>query len=121
VRAADTESYVRGWLERARLGREADARRRQLLRSRIADAVKVLARDFGVTRVVLFGSLARGTATIRSDVDLLVDGLAPARLLDATVAVERILRDARVDLVPTDLARPEVRQRAEDEGEVLLG
>jgi len=118
---SDIDSYVRGWTDRSRRRRDADARRCRELRARVREAVEVLTRDFGVTRVILFGSLARGAATERSDVDLLLRGLPPASLLEATVAVERILRDARADLVPEEMARPVVRERAEAEGEVLFG
>ena len=79
----------------------------------------MLADDFGATRVLLFGSLARGMAGPGSDIDLLVDGLALERLIEATVRAERLLAEARVDLVPADQIRPEVMTRALAEGVLL--
>lgn len=38
----------------------------------IEPIVKEVARDLGLRRVILFGSLARGTQTERSDIDLIV-------------------------------------------------
>jgi predicted nucleotidyltransferase len=69
-----------------------------------------------VTRVVVFGSLARGEAHEHSDVELLVDGLHPSDLIDATVVANRMMGDAFVDLVPRELARAEVLTRALEEG-----
>ena len=39
----------------------------------IKDAVKDVAEDYGVEKVVLFGSYARGEATASSDVDLRIE------------------------------------------------
>lgn len=81
----------------------------------------MLAEDFGATRVLLFGSLARGTATPRSDVDLLIAGLPFERLIEATVRADRLLAEASADLVPADRVRPEILARALAEGIVLHG
>jgi predicted nucleotidyltransferase len=48
----------------------------------------------------LFGSWARGTASRRSDVDLLVMGLNEMRLLDAYDAVLEALQDCRLPVQP---------------------
>jgi hypothetical protein len=52
-------------------------------------------------------------------VDLLVTGLPPQRLFEAAAAAERLLPMADIDLVPIELARPEVVARAEYEGRLL--
>ncbi len=83
--------------------------------------VRRLVDEFGATRIVLFGSLARDEATPDSDVDLLVQGIAPARFFDAQAVADRILAPTRVDLVPVERARPLVRERAAAEGEPLYG
>ncbi|HKY36240.1 MAG TPA: nucleotidyltransferase family protein [Polyangiaceae bacterium] len=75
-------------------------------------------RERGVASLVLFGSVARRQATETSDIDLLVDfdrpvGLfAPARLQ----AVLQVWLGRRVDLVPRDSLRPELRERVLTEG-----
>lgn len=104
--------------EQARARRESE--RRELLRRALPAAVNCLIREFGVTRVVLFGSLARSEARLASDVDLLVEGLKPERLFEAMAAVAREL-GADVDLVPSEVAHPAVLERALSEGQVLYG
>ena len=83
-------------------------------------AVQVLVSDYGATRVVLFGSLARDEAGPASDVDLLVEGLDDSLLFDAIAACSRVL-GTEADLVPAHRARPSVRARVEQEGLVLHG
>jgi predicted nucleotidyltransferase len=114
-------SYVYGWRRRSRLEAEKVTAWRERVRARIDPVVKMLVRDFRVSRVVLFGSFARGEAVPGSDVDLLVTGISAERVLDAVVAADRILRESALDLVPSELARPVVRERAEREGVVLYG
>ncbi|MBQ7564934.1 MAG: nucleotidyltransferase domain-containing protein [Lachnospiraceae bacterium] len=41
--------------------------------NRIKEAVEPIAKEYGVKRVFLFGSYAKGTATESSDVDLLIE------------------------------------------------
>lgn len=48
--------------------------------------------QFGVQRVILFGSYAQGTATADSDVDLLVIGPFKGRSVDKSVAIRMKLR-----------------------------
>ncbi len=76
-----------------------------------------LARRFGVTRLSLFGSMARGTARSDSDVDILVafDGPATsARYFGAQFYLEDLL-GRRVDLVTEKALRPELRPHIERE------
>lgn len=70
----------------------------------------MLREQFGVQRVILFGSLARKEwFTVDSDVDLAVEGLAPERYWDAWREVERVLPDVPVDFVEIETARPSLR------------
>ena len=71
----------------------------------------VLAERFGVTRLALFGSVARGTAVPGSDIDLLVefDGPAtPDRYFGVQFYLEDLLGRA-VDLVTERALRPQLR------------
>lgn len=114
-------SYVQGWRDRSRREAEAAVAWRERVRGRIDPVVAMLVGNFGVSEIVLFGSFARAEAAQGSDVDFLVRGIGADRIIEATVAAERILVEANVDLVPVDLARPAVRERAESEGVVLYG
>jgi predicted nucleotidyltransferase len=62
-------------------------------------------RNFGVTRIGLFGSVVRGEEQPQSDVDVLVD-IEPARkdygsFLDLADYLESLFRGRKVDLVTT--------------------
>lgn len=70
-----------------------------------------LARQFGVTKLALFGSTVRGSATAVSDVDVLVafDGPATsARYFGVQFYLEDLL-GRPVDLVTDKALRPELR------------
>jgi predicted nucleotidyltransferase len=121
ARPADLSSYVAGWHARERARLQEAARWRTRVQARLPQVARMLAEDFGVTRVLLFGSLARGAARPESDVDLLVEGLPLERLIEATVRADRPLAEASADLVPADRVRPEVLTRALAEGILLHG
>ncbi len=80
-----------------------------------ADIVRV-ARNHGVERIALFGSVARGDDREGSDCDFMVDFSGPASLVDLAVlkdGLEELLgRD--VDVVPIDGLRDKHRSAAED-------
>jgi predicted nucleotidyltransferase len=81
----------------------------------------VLAERFGVTRLALFGSAARGTARPDSDVDVLVDFDGPASS-DAYFGVQFYLEDllhCPVDLVTERALRPRFRPYVERDAIVI--
>jgi predicted nucleotidyltransferase len=104
----------------------ARARREQAewesLRSKVREAlpglVAVLVREYGVRRVTLFGSLLHRTPSERPDIDLLVEGLDSSRRAEALGRLF-LLAPLPVDLVPREIGRQEIVQRALDEGEIL--
>ena len=74
-----------------------------------------LAARYGVLRLALFGSTARGTATAASDVDLLVAFDGPVTS-DRYFGVQFYLEDLLgrpVDLVTETALRPELKPRIE--------
>ncbi len=75
--------------------------------------MRLLKERFGAQRVILFGSLAgQGPWHGRSDIDLAVEGLAPADFFPAYSACRDILpRGLELDLVPLESAYPEMRAR----------
>ena len=57
------------------------------------DALTPVFEQYGVSRAVLFGSIAQGTATQKSDIDLLVDShLRGMKLVGLMEAVRQIAR-----------------------------
>lgn len=71
--------------------------------SEIQKIVVPIARSYGVKRIYLFGSYAKGTASEKSDVDLLVEKGKPMSLLKLS-GMRQMVQEAlnlSVDLVTT--------------------
>jgi len=84
---------------RSRLTPEEQRERGRLL-AQARDLAKMLKREFGVEKVVLFGSLARMSwFTLGSDVDLAVEGLETRDYWQAWKLAEDIIPDRPVDLI----------------------
>jgi predicted nucleotidyltransferase len=70
------------------------------LRAELLPALENLVQLHKPEGLWLFGSWARGSASRRSDVDLLVMGLSDKRLLDAYDAVQEALQGCRLPVQP---------------------
>jgi len=90
----------------------------KVMRDRKAEALaaaqacaELLKTRFGARRVIIFGSLAgQGPWHGRSDIDLAVEGLAPADYIPALSACWELLPEGiELDLVPLEDAHPEMR------------
>jgi uncharacterized protein len=80
-------------------------------------AAELLKREFGATRVVLFGSLAhRLWFTPWSDIDLAVWGIAPSEFYRAAGTVLELTNDFKIDVVDPETCRPSVRTEIEEDG-----
>jgi predicted nucleotidyltransferase len=80
-------------------------------------AAKLLRRDFGATRVVVFGSLAhRAWFTPWSDIDLAAWDIPAARFYSAVAAVTGLSPAFKVDLVDPESCQPALRQALDREG-----
>jgi predicted nucleotidyltransferase len=85
---------------------------RELLSAK-RDEIVAIARNHGARNVRVFGSVARGDADERSDVDFLVTFEPGATLMDHAallVELEQLL-GRRVDVAPDKTLRPRVRER----------
>lgn len=89
-----------------------DKRKEQALEAAEA-CIRLLKERFGAKQVILFGSVAgQGTWHERSDIDLAVEGLAPAEFFPACSACRELLpRGLELDLVPLESVYPEMRAR----------
>lgn len=79
------------------------------------DQITDVAARHGVTNLRIFGSVARGDEDPDSDIDVLADlppdtGLFTLMRLEAELS---LLLDARVEVIPADSLRPDVRPRVE--------
>jgi len=114
------DSYVAGLRHRADAAQVAAQRRAAAVRARLPHVCEVLLAEFGVRRIVVFGSLVAGDFDERSDLDLAVSGLAPDdywRALDRACT----LAGVQVDLVCIETAPASLRHVIETEGEVIHG
>ena len=82
----------------------------------------VLAQRFGVTRLALFGSVARGTAKEDSDVDVLVafgEAVTPEDFFGVQFYLEDLL-GCPIDLVTEKALRPQIRSYVERDAIAIL-
>ncbi len=81
------------------------------------DAAEILKKQFGATRVILYGSLAHGAWwREESDVDLAAEGIAPELFWRAWGAVERLAPGIEINLAPLETVKPGVLRSIEREG-----
>jgi uncharacterized protein len=103
--------------EVSRLLRFAPTSDRGKVLARQRGAVLALARKHGLSNVRVFGSVARGTDTPGSDVDLLVDPGTDTGLFDLArfqIAVSKLL-DVPADVVPASSLNPRFATRVLEE------
>ena len=83
-------------------------------------AAEVLREQFGATRVVVFGSLARRDwFTPWSDIDLAAWGISPGAFYRAVAVVTGISSEFKLDLVAPEDCQPSLRHVIEREGVAL--
>jgi predicted nucleotidyltransferase len=84
----------------------------ELLKAKRDEILRVAARH-GASNVRIFGSVARGEADDKSDVDFLVELDKDSSLMDhAALLVElETLLGRKVDVAPEDCIRPKMRDR----------
>ena len=108
----------------ARLRDEAEMREMLARRKRALtvtrEAARILKESFGVTRVLLFGSLAMESwFHIRSDVDLAVEGLKPEDFWRADCRLESIGDGFEIDLVDLRTAPPRLKPAIHRDGKEI--
>jgi predicted nucleotidyltransferase len=80
-------------------------------------AAALLKREFGATRVVLFGSLAhRSWFTRWSDIDLAAWGIAPGDFYRAVGTISDMPSEFKIDVVDPETCRPAVRAEIDEDG-----
>lgn len=110
--------YVEAWRRRLAAQREAAEADRARALEEARRAAKILVERYGVTRVILFGSLAWRRFHPTSDIDLAVEGLEPRRYFRADAALAREIPNP-VDLKLLSECPPLLRSRIEEEGLTL--
>jgi uncharacterized protein len=79
-----------------------------------SEQIRILAREYGISHLSLFGSYARGTARPDSDIDLLYERAPGARLslfrlLDLKKELETQLQRS-IDIVTREAIHPRLRE-----------
>lgn len=110
--------YVDAWRQRLAAEREAAESRRHQALEEARRAARLLVQRYGVSRVVLFGSLAWRRFGPSSDIDLAVEGLPPRQFFRADAELAREIR-LPVDLKLLSECPSLLRRRIEDEGVTL--
>jgi predicted nucleotidyltransferase len=112
--ATTVDQAARQLKQRASLHAARAAARAARLRDLLPNAKRLLV-ELGARRVCLFGSLATGRVTERSDVDLGVEGLPASVYFTALAELMRVFRGP-VDLVRLEDAPDTLKERITAEG-----
>jgi len=108
--------YLEAWRERLQRAERHRGREAERLRAKAVELAQLLGKQFGVRRVYLFGSLARGDLREGSDIDLAVEGLAPRVYFQALAMLHEASRGLPIDLIP--LEDTDIRDAVIEEGKV---
>ncbi len=112
--------YKRGAAARWRVDRKLLRDRYGRARKLADKAASCLKREYGVTRVLLFGSLLdESRFTHRSDIDLAVRGINPCEYFTAVAKLLALDKDIEINLVDFECCRPSLRTAIEKEGTEL--
>ncbi|MFL5275310.1 MAG: nucleotidyltransferase family protein [Myxococcales bacterium] len=114
---ADYSTYVKSNQARLKVGLDATDRSRAAW-----EVARALARrlqeELGATRILLFGSLARGRFGPNSDIDIAFEGVSPKRWYRA-LRIADAVGEFDVSLFPLDAARGHRRRQIESDAIVL--
>lgn len=88
------------------------------IKPEVIQEIRHFAKKYGIKKVILFGSRARGDYHLRSDIDLAVSGGDRIRFsLDVDEETSTLLKYDIVDL--DGAVNPELRESIEKEGRIL--
>ena len=113
--------YIVAWREHEREAQLRTQERAARARAAAETCAAYLAEHHDVRRVWLFGSLVQPLrAHAQTDIDLAVEGLAPADYFMALAGLYTLVdTGVEIDLVPIETAQPLVSKRIFSEGEIL--
>ncbi len=111
-RAADRRRKIRS--------KQVQQQRLERARAVAHQAAELLKTQFGASRVVLFGSVARGYFFHqRSDIDLAVEGLENRDFWRAWSALDEVAEGFEIDVVGLETAADKLREQIAKEGIIL--
>jgi len=83
----------------------------------LSDNLEYMQKNFGVSKLAIFGSVARNEARLESDIDVLVEFSAKATFdnyMNLKFYIQELLKIG-VDLVTRKALRPQIKQEIEKE------
>ena len=117
VSAEQMAQYKRTARARWQAEREQRDARRERAWQLARQAAELLKREYGVRRVMVFGSLTHSDGfTLWSDVDLAAWGLTPANWLKAIGAVHALSGEIELNVVDVECCSPQLLAAIEREG-----
>ncbi len=117
ISAERMETYKRAARERETKQKLAAVERRASAWTVARQAADILKKEFGASRVVVFGSLAHGAwFNSRSDIDLMAEGVPPDAFWRAWCALDRLGSQFEIDLVAAEVVAGRLREEIEREG-----
>lgn len=100
-------------------GKMETDRREELLRLSRSVA-EVLRKEYSVKRVFLIGSLVRGIVHKKSDIDIVVEGLAPELYIKALTRIYDVLPPGvELNLIPFEDAYESLRRKTVEKGMLI--
>lgn len=98
----EIQDYIESYRRRARQAQQDTQRRVERAREIALRCAEKLVEEFGADSVFLIGSLAEGRFRAKSDIDLVVAGLAPTLYFKASAKISRFAGEFEVDLIPLE-------------------
>lgn len=96
--------------------------RKEILLDLAYNCAGILKEKYNAKRVFLIGSLVHGFIHEKSDIDLVVEGLAPELYMKALTELWDILpAGVELNLIPYEDAFPSLKEKAVKEGELVYG
>jgi len=111
-------NYTEHWVQKIANQKIANQLLTEKARSDIQKIVEILVNDFNAQQIILFGSLAKGKFSDRSDIDLAVAGIPKQEYFVAVAAVNQIT-EFWVDLKPLEDLEPHFLHRILATGECI--
>lgn len=121
MQAKDLRKMREAWRKRFLAEKSQRKQSAEEARSAAEKCAQILAKQFGVKKVYLFGS-AKNSAVFhkKSDIDLAVEGLSSEKYFPALSRLMTNLPDGlEIDLIPLEDAFPELIRIVKNEGELL--
>lgn len=114
--AEEKKKLVAGWRRRQKQEKDLLQKKRDLAMKKAEQAAAMLKQKYHVQRVILFGSLVKGTFWEHSDIDMAVCGLDEPYYLDAFWDITQLTYPFNVDLISLEDVSQKLAKKIGREG-----